>query len=182
MTSCPEAMGWDSWWFWKKALSWDPKLGEACWDLKLDEASSGCAARLLGSDGQHSKNCVSLSSCRRLNSRSQWTFRTWTKESRQCFGIPMHMNVLHIRIFHIFVSWSYFGEYATSIQSICIKLLEAIIVYYGLLLVIWSHIIIKKIKSPSFSTTSAQQTQEKVKSFGWEILPHFLYSDFCFDQ
>ena len=23
------------------------------------------------------------------------------KESRQCFGIPMHVNVLHIRIFYI---------------------------------------------------------------------------------
>ena len=25
-------------------------------------------------------------------------FRTWTKESRQCFGIPMHMNILRIQI------------------------------------------------------------------------------------
>ena len=30
----------------------------------------------------------------------------------------MHMNVLHIRIFCISVSWSYFGEYATRILSV----------------------------------------------------------------
>ena len=79
MTSCPEAMGWDPWWLWKKAVSWDmtldeaswdPKLGEASWDLKLDEASpigtTGCAACCwVRWNSQHSKNCVSLSSCRK---------------------------------------------------------------------------------------------------------------------
>ena len=29
ISSCPEAVGWDSWWFWKKAVSWDTNLGEA---------------------------------------------------------------------------------------------------------------------------------------------------------
>ena len=34
MTSCLEAMGWEFWWFWKEAVSWDLKLGKAspvCW-------------------------------------------------------------------------------------------------------------------------------------------------------
>ena len=113
MTSCPEAMDWDSWWFWKKAVSWDLSLGEASWDLKLDEASQICGQRYLPRvcwvrwNGQYSKNCVSLSPrVERLNSRSQLTFRTWTKESRQCFGIP-----LHIWIFHIFVF-----SYVTSVH------------------------------------------------------------------
>ena len=29
----------------EKAVSWDPKLGEASWDLKLDEASPVCGLR-----------------------------------------------------------------------------------------------------------------------------------------
>ena len=29
------------------------------------------------------------------------------------FRDSLHMNILHIRIFHVFVSWFYFGEYAT---------------------------------------------------------------------
>ena len=67
MTSCPEAIGWDSGWFWKKAVSWDPKLGEASWDLKLDEANPLRGLRdaprvcWVRWDGQHSQNCVSLS-------------------------------------------------------------------------------------------------------------------------
>ena len=78
MTSCPEAMGWDSWWVWKKAVSldfnlevsWDPKRGEASRFLSLGEArpvgSTGCAARCwVKWNSQHSKNCVSLSSCRK---------------------------------------------------------------------------------------------------------------------
>ena len=52
MTSYPEAMGWEFWWFLKISRGWDPKQGEASWDLKLDEASpveaTGCTARLLG--------------------------------------------------------------------------------------------------------------------------------------
>ena len=39
MRSCPEARGWEFWWFLKKEVSWDLSLCEASWDLKLDEAS-----------------------------------------------------------------------------------------------------------------------------------------------
>ena len=76
ITSCPEAMGWEFWWFLKKAVSWDLNLGEASWFLSLGEASWGlrdapwfCWVRW---NGQHSQNCVSLSPrVERLNSRSQ---------------------------------------------------------------------------------------------------------------
>ena len=37
MTSCPEAMGWDSWVFWKKQ-SWDLNLDGASWFSELGEA------------------------------------------------------------------------------------------------------------------------------------------------
>ena len=55
MTSCLEAMGWEFWWFLKKAVSWDLNLGEGnpaksygmggafvgsvSWDSNLGEAS-----------------------------------------------------------------------------------------------------------------------------------------------
>ena len=39
MTSCPEAMGWYFWWFWKEAVSWDLTLDEASWDSDLGESS-----------------------------------------------------------------------------------------------------------------------------------------------
>ena len=55
MMSCPEAMGWDSWVFWKKQ-----------WDLRLDEPSwiwiwAKPVQLFLGTNSQHSKNGVSLS-------------------------------------------------------------------------------------------------------------------------
>ena len=39
MTSCPEAMVWEFWWFLKKAVSWDLSLSEASWHSDLGEAS-----------------------------------------------------------------------------------------------------------------------------------------------
>ena len=40
MTSGPEAMGWELWWFLKKkAVSWDLNLEETSWFSNLDEAS-----------------------------------------------------------------------------------------------------------------------------------------------
>ena len=39
MTSSPEAMGWEFWWFFKKAVRWDLSLGETSWDSELGVAS-----------------------------------------------------------------------------------------------------------------------------------------------
>ena len=91
MTPCPEVRGWEFWSFSKKtfsdlgesswvyrichaffgSVSWDPTLGEASWDLKLDKASPVGGLRdeprvcWVRWNGQHSKNCVSLPSCRK---------------------------------------------------------------------------------------------------------------------
>ena len=87
MTSCLEAMGWEFWWFLRKAVSWDLNLGEAS-----PVEGYGWAARLLGQwveiglwagqfswglteercrNSQHSKKCISLSlsSCRKTKSQ-----------------------------------------------------------------------------------------------------------------
>ena len=89
MTSCPEARGWEFWWFLKKAVSWDLSLGETSWDWKLGEAGPvcglrdarafvgsvswdsdsgpGCSAEELAEErcrnSQHSKNCVCVCVC-----------------------------------------------------------------------------------------------------------------------
>ena len=80
MTSCPEAMGWDSSVFWKKQLDeiWT-------WTERVDFLSSvrpgqyGCTRCTAGCwfrwDSQHSKNCISLSSCSKPKSQ----------ESNKCF-------------------------------------------------------------------------------------------------
>ena len=71
MTSYLEAMGWGSWGiFEKKAVSWDLNLDEASWFLSLDEARPVGSTRWAARGGvrwnsRRSKNCVSLSSCRK---------------------------------------------------------------------------------------------------------------------
>ena len=66
MTSNPEAMGWDSWWFWKKAVSWNLRLDEASWFFDLGEASPVMDYRMPARcwvrwNSQRSRNCVCLS-------------------------------------------------------------------------------------------------------------------------
>ena len=123
MTSCPEARGWGFWWFLKKAVgwdstlgeaSWDPKLGETSWDLKLDEASPVCGLRdaprvcWVRWNGQHSKNCVSLSSCRKtkLKKSINVSYLNWRKSSvfRDSYAYE-HSTYPYICIV---VSWLYF--------------------------------------------------------------------------
>ena len=50
------------------------------------------------------------------------------QERRQCFGIPKHVNILHIWIFHIFVSWLC---YSLSIREIELSVLLSIIPRIG---------------------------------------------------
>ena len=128
MTSCPEVMGWGFWViFWKKAMSWDLDLGEASWFLDLGESSPVGSTRCAVHGGvrwnsQLSRSCVSLSSCWKPKSQEGNKFRTWTKESRQCFGIPMHVNVLLIRIFYISISWLYYNFPCVTKQTcICLE-------------------------------------------------------------
>ena len=58
--------------FWKKAVCWDLNLEEATWFSNLGEARPGGSTRCAARGGvrwnsQHSRNCVSLSSCREGN-------------------------------------------------------------------------------------------------------------------
>ena len=75
----------------KKAVSWDPKLGEVSWDLKLDEASPAFGLRdaprvcWVRWNGQHSKNCVSLSSCRKP--KSQEGKKSFLPEQRESSSV-----------------------------------------------------------------------------------------------
>ena len=113
MTSCPEEMGWDYWWFWKKKQLVEIRSSARPveiwnWTRRVQLCAMGCT-RVCGVrwNGQHSKNCVSLSPrVERLNSRSQ-TFRTWTKESV--------LGFLYLWTFYISLYFTY--------QYICIVVL-----------------------------------------------------------
>ena len=91
--------------FWKKQLveiwSWTKRveirtLASPVW-------STGCAARGgVRWNSQHSKNCVSLSPrVENLKVKKVLKFRTWTKESRQCFAGFLCMWIFHIFVFRI---------------------------------------------------------------------------------
>ena len=106
--------------FLKKAVSCDLNLDEASWFLDLGEASpvgsTRCAARgRVRWNSQHSKKCVSLSSC--WKPKSQEGNKSFVPELKKVvsvssvFRIPMHMNILQIPIFVYFV-YPYHG-YAT---------------------------------------------------------------------
>ena len=99
--------------FWKKAVSWDSNLGEASWFSSLGEArpvgSTRCAVRSgVRWNSQHSKNCGPLS----LSLSSWWKHKSQGNKSfvpelprfvsvSSVFRIPMHVNVLQIRLFYI---------------------------------------------------------------------------------
>ena len=97
--------------FWKKAVSWDLKLDEANWFLDMGEASpvgsTRCAARGgIKWNSQQSKNCVSLSE--RWKPKSQGGNKSFVPEQRKSsvfrvFRIPMHMNIVRNRTFHVSV-------------------------------------------------------------------------------
>ena len=127
MTSCPEAMGWDSQWFWIKAVSWDLDLDEASWFLGEAGPVMDCGVRtrvgwvseLRADDGRTvsiEKLCVSLSPCvEKLNLKKVIKFSYLNQESRQCFVFfgflcvwTLYEHSMNICTFHIFVYWSYF--------------------------------------------------------------------------
>ena len=121
----------------EKAVSWDLSLGEASWDSDLGEASLvvvyGMRRAFVGSVSWNSDSgpwvqlgswlkddvetvskvkIVSLSPrVERLNSRSQETFRTWTKRVVSVSGFiciwTFYVSVyLYIRILDILHNWS----------------------------------------------------------------------------
>ena len=113
MTSFPEAMGWGFWViFLKKAVSWDLKLDELSWDSDMGDASwflSLGEARPVGStrctvrgvvrwNSQHSKNCVSLSSC--WKSKSQEDNKSFVPELARVISV---WGFIRMRTFHVSV-------------------------------------------------------------------------------
>ena len=83
MTSCPEARGWNFWWFLKKALVgiwlW---VGQSSWGVDCGRCRN-CP---------HSKNCVSLSSCRKPKSQEGKEEGEQRRVvSVSLFHIPMYM-------------------------------------------------------------------------------------------
>ena len=97
----------------KKAVSLDLRLDEASWDSNLGEASPvmnyGMPARgWVRWNSQYSRNCVSLSSCRKP--KSQEGHKSFVSEPRE--SSVFHVSRDSICIFHIFIPWSYL-EYVT---------------------------------------------------------------------
>ena len=106
ITSCPEAMGRGFWviFFFLKAVSWDSDLGEASWFSSFGEAKSvgctRCAARGgVRRNSQHSKNCVSLSSCWKPKSQEgNESFVPELKIVVSVSGFPMYISHIHILV------------------------------------------------------------------------------------
>ena len=127
MTSCPEAMGWDSWWFWIKAVSWDLDLDEVSWFFGPGRGQWVCAlrgahARWLSqsveswrwTNSQYRK-IVSLSSCRKPKLKEgNKSFVPEPKETRQCF---VFFEFLRVWTFYETL-WMFYNVLRTSIDKI----------------------------------------------------------------
>ena len=103
--------------FWKKAASWDLNLEEACGFSSLRKArsvgSTWCAARCwVRWNSQQSRNCVSLSSCRKP--KSQEGNKSFVPELPRVIGVSgflciwtfytsVYLYILRISMFRIFV-------------------------------------------------------------------------------
>ena len=132
MTSCPEAMGWDSWVFWKKQLveiwDWTKRVGIRIWARPVQLFAAGCArvgwVSELRADAGPTVSIVKIVflsprvenlkvktviKVSYLNYRESSVFRVF-------FRIPMHVNVLQIRIFAYSV-YPYHG-YATHTLNV----------------------------------------------------------------
>ena len=143
MTSCPEAMGWDSWVFWKKQLveiwDWTKRVG----DSNLGETSPvvccvGWVSELRADAGRTVSivKIVSFSArVENLEVKKVIKVSYLNQESRQCFAhfrIPMYVNSLHICMFHTFVSWLYYTFTVRHVIWNCLCSTECLI------LLIWS--------------------------------------------
>ena len=104
-----EVMGWDSWVFYKNQLV-------EIWTKMSPVVCCGVCARWLGqwveswrrTNSQHRK-IVSLSPhVENLKVKKVIKVSYLNQESHQCFRIPMCMNILHIWIFQVSVSWIYY--------------------------------------------------------------------------
>ena len=129
MTSCPEAMGWDSKWFWKKSSELRFELGRRklifrTWARPMQFVDCGACmcigwvSELKADDGRTvsiEKLCLSLLVSKNLNLKKVTKVSYLNQESRQCFACFSDsyayehfmniMNVLYIRMFNIFTFW-----------------------------------------------------------------------------
>ena len=78
---------------------WTKRVENRTWARLVELWSTGCAAHCwFRWISQHSKNCVSLSSCRKTKLKKSINVSYLNHQSRQWFGIPMHVNIFRIRI------------------------------------------------------------------------------------
>ena len=107
--------------------SWDSDLGESSWvygicrafvgsvswDLKLDEASPVCSLRdaprvcWIKWNGHHSKNCVSLSSCRKT--KSQEVNKRFVPERKKVVSVSGFLCIWWIFFFFFVVALGVLG-------------------------------------------------------------------------
>ena len=134
MTSCPEAMGWDSWVFWKKQWveiwDWTKRVAIRIWARPNQLFAAGCArvcwVSELRADVGRTVNIVkivslSLSLCRKPE--SQEGNKSFVPEKRESsvfrvFRIPMHMNILCMWTFYASVYFTY--QYISLIRIMAI--------------------------------------------------------------
>ena len=98
-------------------------------------------------NSQHSKNCVSLSSC--WKTKSQEGNKSFVPELPRVvsvssvFRIPMHMNILRIRIFVYFV-YSYYGYVTVTLDGLSEYLRRSLMIFIiqGFRIIVFIFIVI----------------------------------------
>ena len=134
MMSCPEAMGWDSWVFWKKQLveiwTYTGRVGIRIWVRPVQLFAAGCArvfwvSELRADAGQTVSivKIVSLSPrVENLKVKKVIKFSYLNQGSRQCF--ECFSNSYALCIFHIFVYYGHVTYYRCYNQTGKISTLE----------------------------------------------------------
>ena len=125
MTSCPKAMGWDSWVFWKK------QFGEI-WTKTSPVVCCGVHVRCLGQwveswhwkNSQHSKNCVPLSSCWKPKSqernKSLERNKSFLPEPRESSVFRVFFGFLRFYI-SVHFTYPYHGYITTSLVQLYLR-------------------------------------------------------------
>ena len=151
MTPFPEAMGWDSWWFWKKAVSWHSDLGESSWVYEMCRAFVGQlveiwgwtkrvdfwtwtrpvqfglrdALHVVGSDGTVSVvKIVSLSSCRKP--KSQEGNKSFVPELKKVVSVSGFLCKWTFYI-SVYSTYSYLGPILVAKQQILLLNVQLLI-------------------------------------------------------
>ena len=136
MTSCPEAMGWDSWVFWKKQLvdiwDWTKRVGIRIWARLVQLIAAGCAhvcwVSELRADARRTVSIVKIVSLspRVENQKVKTVIKVsnQNQESRQCFALflciwTFFRSVYFTYPYHGYITFSLFSYFYSFLFFLC---------------------------------------------------------------